>query len=131
MLQAMNTGHDGSLTTLHAGTAQEAVLRLVLMARFGMDLPTDIIEEQIATAIDLIVMSRRLSDGTRLITSVTEVGWADGGIRLRECVSFDLTSRTWCLTCEPSFVRRAVSEGILDAGEVEAWRDCCSSESVA
>ena len=131
MLQAMNTGHDGSLTTLHAGTAQEAVLRLVLMARFGMDLPTDIIEEQIATAIDLIVMSRRLSDGTRLITSVTEVGWADGGIRLRECVSFDLTSRTWCLTCEPSFVRRAVSEGILDAGEVEAWRDCCSSESAA
>ena len=131
MLQAMNTGHDGSLTTLHAGTAQEAVLRLVLMARFGMDLPTDIIEEQIATAIDLIVMSRRLSDGTRLITSVTEVGWEDGGIRLRECVSFDLTSRTWCLTCEPSFVRRAVSEGILDAGEVEAWRDCCSSESAA
>ena len=131
MLQAMNTGHDGSLTTLHAGTAQEAVLRLVLMARFGMDLPTDIIEEQIATAIDLIVMSRRLSDGTRLITSVTEVGWADGGIRLRECVSFDLTSRTWHLTCEPSFVRRAVSEGILDAGEVEAWRDCCSSESAA
>ena len=131
MLQAMNTGHDGSLTTLHAGTAQEAVLRLVLMARFGMDLPTDIIEEQIATAIDLIVMSRRLSDGTRLITSVTEVGWADGGIRLRECVSFDLTSRTWRVECEPSFVRRAVSEGILDAGEVEAWRDCCSSESAA
>jgi pilus assembly protein CpaF len=131
MLQAMNTGHDGSLTTLHAGTAQEAVLRLVLMARFGMDLPTDIIEEQIATAIDLIVMSRRLSDGTRLITSVTEVGWEDGGIRLRECVSFDLTSRTWCLTCEPSFVRRAVSEGILDAREVEVWRGCFSSGSAA
>ena len=131
MLQAMNTGHDGSLTTLHAGTAQEAVLRLVLMARFGMDLPTDIIEEQIATAIDLIVMSRRLSDGTRLITSVTEVGWEDGGIRLRECVSFDLTSRTWCLTCEPSFVRRAVSEGILDVREVEVWRGCFSSGSAA
>ena len=55
MLQAMNTGHDGSLTTLHAGTAQEAILRLVLMARFGMDLPAEIIEKQIATALDLIV----------------------------------------------------------------------------
>ena len=60
---AMNTGHDGSLTTLHAGTAKEAILRLVLMARFGMDLPADIIEEQIASALDLIVMAQRLPDG--------------------------------------------------------------------
>ena len=67
MLQAMNTGHDGSLTTLHAGSAQEAILRLVLMARFGMDLPTDIIEEQIASALDLLVMSARFPDGIRRI----------------------------------------------------------------
>ena len=125
MLQAMNTGHDGSLTTLHAGTAQEAVLRLVLMARFGMDLPTDIIEEQIATAIDLIVMSRRLSDGTRLITSVSEVGWVDGEIRLEECVAFDLPTRAWRMVREPSFLTGAVAEGVLDVEEVKAWRECC------
>ena len=63
MLQAMNTGHDGSLTTLHAGSPTEAVSRLVLMARLGMDLPASLIEEQVATAIDLVVMSRRMTDG--------------------------------------------------------------------
>jgi pilus assembly protein CpaF len=78
MLAAMTTGHDGSMTTLHAGTAEEAVLRLVLMARFGMDLPADIIEEQIASALDLIVMSRRAPDGSRYITTTHEVGWSRG-----------------------------------------------------
>ena len=73
MLQAMNTGHDGSLTTLHAGTPKEAILRLVLMARFGMDLPTEVIEAQIATALDLLVMSHRMSDGLRFIGSLSEV----------------------------------------------------------
>ena len=73
MLQAMNTGHDGSLTTLHAGTADEAILRLVLMARFGMDLPTAIIEEQVATALDLLVLSARHGDGSRRITSLAQV----------------------------------------------------------
>ena len=48
MLQAMNTGHDGSLTTLHAGSEQETVVRLTLLARYGIDLPSELIEEQIA-----------------------------------------------------------------------------------
>ena len=123
MLQAMNTGHDGSLTTLHAGSAEEAVLRLVLMARFGMDLPTDIIEEQIATAIDLIVMERRLADGTRYVTSLTEVGRGEGGgVRLEERVAFDVATRSWSLVSEPGFVGRALADGVLDEGEVDAWR---------
>lgn len=123
MLQAMNTGHDGSLTTLHAGSEDEAVLRLVLMARFGMDLPTDIIEEQIATALDLIVMARRLADGTRLVTSMSEVGRGkEGGVKLEECVSFDLASRTWTLVREPSFLERAVEDGVLSGKEVDRWR---------
>ena len=123
MLQAMNTGHDGSLTTLHAGSAEEAVLRLVLMARFGMDLPTDIIEEQIATAIDLIVMERRLADGSRYVTSVTEVGRApDGGVRLDECVSFELATRSWSLVREPAFVARGLADGVLGEEEVTSWR---------
>jgi pilus assembly protein CpaF len=127
MLAAMTTGHDGSMTTLHAGTAEEAVLRLVLMARFGMDLPADIIEEQIASALDLIVMSRRSPDGMRFITSTHEVGWSreEKAVDLGECVSFDVAERTWALVREPEFVGQGVSDGILDEGEVEQWRSSC------
>ena len=123
MLNAMSTGHEGSLTTLHAGSAEEAVMRLVLMARFGMDLPTDLIEEQIATAIDLIVVTRRLSDGTRVVTSLTEVSRAeDGSTRLDERVSYNSGARSWELREEPSFVEKALEDGILSEEEVEEWR---------
>lgn len=122
MLQAMNTGHDGSLTTLHAGTAREAVSRLVLMARFGMDLPAALIEEQVATALDLIVMSRRMPDGSRVVSSTCEVGRDEaGGVALRELVSFDSATRSWRLVEVPRFVERAVREGLLDEGEVVEW----------
>ena len=124
MLQAMNTGHDGSLTTLHAGTADEAVLRLVLMARFGMDLPAEIIEEQVATALDFIVMSRRLPGGARRITSMSAVARAqDGGVELTECVSYDLAADAWHLVREPSFIAAAMANGELDEQEVRAWKE--------
>ena len=127
MLQAMNTGHDGSLTTLHAGTAKEAISRLVLMARFGMDLPAQLIEEQVATALDLIVMSRRMPDGSRAITSLSGVGRAeDGSVGLTELVSFEVGTRSWHLEREPAFLGVAVRDGMLDAGEVAAWRRSCS-----
>jgi len=74
MLQAMNTGHDGSLTTLHANTPRDALARLetmVLMA--GMDLPVKAIREQIASAVHLIVQQTRFSDGSRRISYITEV----------------------------------------------------------
>jgi pilus assembly protein CpaF len=74
MLQAMNTGHDGSLTTLHANTPRDALARLetmVLMA--GMDLPMKAIREQIASAVQIIVQQTRFSDGTRKICFITEV----------------------------------------------------------
>ena len=123
MLQAMNSGHDGSLTTLHAGTPEEAILRLVLMARFGMDLPTDIIEEQVATAIDLIVMSNRFPDGSRCITSMAGVSRAeDGGVSLETLVDFDQAARTWTLVREPSFVAQVVEAGVATEEEVRAWR---------
>ncbi len=126
MLQAMNSGHPGSLTTLHAGSAEEAVLRLVLMARFGMDLPADVIEEQIATAIDLVVMSRRLADGTRVITDLTQVGRGEKGqVELEKVVGFDAGRRAWRLEREPSFLARSLDEGILSGEEVEAWRSSC------
>ncbi len=81
MLQAMNTGHDGSLTTTHANSPREAVARLetlVLMA--GLDLPVRAIREQIAGSVQLFVQQSRLSDGSRRVTSITEVtGIGDDG----------------------------------------------------
>jgi pilus assembly protein CpaF len=74
MLQAMNTGHDGSLTTLHANTPRDALARLetmVLMA--GMDLPVKAIREQIASAVHMIVQQTRFNDGTRKVTYISEV----------------------------------------------------------
>src|SRR2546425_14143 len=79
MLQAMNTGHDGSITTLHANTTRDALSRLetmVLMA--GIDLPTKAIRQQVASAIDLIVQLSRMRDGQRKVTSITEITGMEG-----------------------------------------------------
>jgi pilus assembly protein CpaF len=79
MLQAMNTGHDGSLATAHANSPRESLSRLetmVLMA--GMDLPVRAIREQIAKAINLIVQQERMQDGSRKITAITEVQGMEG-----------------------------------------------------
>ena len=81
MLQAMNTGHDGSMTTLHANKPRDACSRLetlVLMA--GMDLPLKVIRQQIASAIDLIVHESRLRGGQRKVTSITEVAGMEGDV---------------------------------------------------
>jgi pilus assembly protein CpaF len=79
MLQAMNTGHDGSLSTLHANTARDALARLetmVLMA--GMDLPERAIREQVSAAINVVVHMSRLSDGTRKIVNISEITGMEG-----------------------------------------------------
>ena len=90
MLQAMNTGHDGSLTTLHANSPQDALNRLetmVLMA--GMEIPIKAIREYIESAIDLVVDINRLSDGKRKIVSISEVvGFKDDEIALKEIFAF-------------------------------------------
>ena len=90
MLQAMNTGHEGSLTTLHANTPRDALARLetmVLMA--GMELPLTAIREQIASAVDLIVQQTRFSCGTRMVTSITEIaGMESGKIQIQELFRF-------------------------------------------
>ena len=79
MLQAMNTGHDGSLTTLHANTPRDALSRMetmVLMA--GMDLPLKVVRQQISSAVDLIIQQTRLKDGARRVTAITEVAGMEG-----------------------------------------------------
>lgn len=95
MLQAMNTGHDGSLTTGHANTPRDMLSRLetmVLMA--GMELPVRAIREQIASAIDVIVQQSRLRDGSRKITHITEVQGMEGEVvTLQDIFIFEQTGR--------------------------------------
>jgi pilus assembly protein CpaF len=96
MLQAMNTGHDGSLTTLHANTPRDALSRvetMVLMA--GMDLPIKVIRQQVSAAIDLIVQQTRLKDGSRKVTAITEVAGMEGDtIVLTDIFRFEQTGTT-------------------------------------
>ena len=91
MLQAMNTGHDGSITTVHSNSPRDALARLetmVLMA--GIELPVRAIRDQVASAIDLIVHQSRLRDGSRRITHVTEVvGMESEIITLQDLFAFD------------------------------------------
>ncbi len=96
MLQAMNTGHEGSLTTLHANSPRDALMRLetmVLMA--GEALPLAAIREQIASAVDIIVQQTRFSCGSRKLTSIVEVcGMESGRIQLQELFRFERTGAT-------------------------------------
>lgn len=107
MLQAMNTGHDGSLTTLHANSPRDAISRMetmVLMA--GMDLPLKVVRQQISSAVDLIVQQTRLKDGSRKVTAITEVAGMEGD--------------TVVLTDVFKFEQTGVGEGGKIIGELKA-----------
>ncbi len=123
MLQAMNTGHEGSLSTLHANTPRDAISRLetmVLMA--GMELPLKAIREQISSAIDVIVHLTRLRDGTRRVTHVTEVQGMEGEIiTLQDAFAFDYhagvdPSGHFLGTTKSTGVRPQFTERILEQG---------------
>jgi pilus assembly protein CpaF len=111
MLQAMNTGHDGSLSTVHANTPRDAVARLetlVLMA--GMDLPLRAVREQVTSAVDVIVQISRLRDGTRRVTHVTEVQGMEGDtVTLQDAFLFDYSAGT---DLNGRFLGRAVPTGV-------------------
>ena len=122
MLQAMNTGHEGSMTTVHANSARDAISRLetmVLMA--GYDLPVRAIREQIASALHLILQVTRLPDGRRVITSLTEVQGMEGDIiLLQDIFSFDMSSSAdgvaggalGATGLRPRFIDRIAEHGI-------------------
>ena len=81
MLQAMNTGHEGSLTTIHANSPRDALARLETMVLFaGTTLPTRAIREQTSSALDLVIQVSRLTDGTRRVTSITEITGMEGDV---------------------------------------------------
>ncbi|CAB5691681.1 Type IV secretion system protein virB11 [Delftia tsuruhatensis] len=96
MLQAMNTGHDGSLTTAHANSPRDMLARLEVMVMMaGMDLPVTAIREQVASAVDLIVQQTRFACGSRKITRITEVtGVESGKIQLQDLFEFVETGFT-------------------------------------
>lgn len=129
MLQAMNTGHDGSLTTGHANTPRDMLSRLetmVLMA--GMDLPVRAIREQIASAVDLIVQQARLRDGSRKITHLTEVQGMEGDvITLQDIFVFEQTGkdengkiigRVKATGIRPKFLEKLAANGINVPNEI-------------
>jgi pilus assembly protein CpaF len=87
MLQAMNTGHDGSLTTVHANTPRDVISRLEVMALMaGMDIPVQAIREQVASAVNIIVQQARFPDGARRITDITEVTGIEGNRVLMQAI---------------------------------------------
>jgi len=96
MLQAMNTGHDGSLTTLHANTPRDAIARMETMSMMaGMDMPINVIREQIASAIDLIVQQTRLDDGQRKVAYITEVQGMEGStVVLQDIFMLEIQGKT-------------------------------------
>jgi pilus assembly protein CpaF len=90
MLQAMNTGHEGSMTTIHANTPRDAISRLESMVAMGMSISEKSVRQQIASAITIIVQATRMSDGTRKVTSVTEItGMEEGIISMQEIFTFN------------------------------------------
>lgn len=129
MLQAMNTGHEGSLTTTHANTPREAIRRLETLAMMsGIDLPERAIREQIAASIHLVVQQARMSDGSRKVTSITQVSGMDerGTVTLDTLFEFRRTgvgpsgevlghfSRTGYL---PFFLGELLTQGLIKPGE--------------
>jgi pilus assembly protein CpaF len=125
MLQAMNTGHDGSLTTVHANSPRDSLARvetMVLMA--GMDLPVRAIREQAASALDLIIHQARLKDGSRRITHVTEVLGMEGDtITLQDIFLFDFKAGLdeygrYRGTLKPTGIRPVFLDRFAEAGVV-------------
>jgi pilus assembly protein CpaF len=94
MLQAMNTGHDGSLTTVHSNSPRDSLARLETMVMMaGMDLPIRAIREQLAAAIDVVVHQSRLKDGTRRITHITEITGMEGEVvSMQDLFVFDFAA---------------------------------------
>jgi pilus assembly protein CpaF len=135
MLQAMNTGHDGSLTTLHANTPRDALARLeTLVLMSGFDLPVRAIREQVSGAVDMIVQLSRLRDGSRRVTHITEVQGMEGDIvTLQDIFLFDFSmgvdevgkfrGHLKATGIRPKFAEKLADQGIRLGPEVFASTD--------
>ncbi|MCL2333130.1 MAG: CpaF family protein [Actinomycetia bacterium] len=130
MLQAMTTGHDGSLTTLHANTPREVISRLVTMVNYGAPLPLEAVQTQIAAALDLVVHLGRLAGGRRQVLEICEVeGARGGGVALRRVMHFQQEGvtadghprGTWILDASPRFFEQVVVQGIATDVMLQDW----------
>ena len=128
MLQALNTGHDGSLTTLHANSPEDSIARLTTMVRYEADLPVDVIEANIASAIDLVVQMRRSPDGSRCVSDVVGLTFDSD---VRRCITVPYYRRAvgkergvWEKT--PDWVDNAPLYASVSKEEVEQWKEVCS-----
>jgi len=114
MLTAMNTGHEGSLTTLHANSPRDALARLesmILMA--GLDLPLSAVREHIAASVDVVVQQARLSDGRRVVTAIVEVaGMESGRIQLQDLFRFDRAHGFRGCGALPGFAQEWADDGV-------------------
>ena len=123
MLQAMNTGHDGSLTTLHANSPQDVIDRMVTMVRFAVDLPVDAIEAQIGNAFDYVVQVARAHDGSRYLREVAEFAFDR---QARACVARTVYEREpleergrW--ERRPACLDAVLQARVASGKEVAAW----------
>ena len=123
MLSAMSSGHDGSLSTVHAGSPEEALRRVETLALMGgVALPHAAIREQVAEAIDLVVHQARLPDGARRVVSVAEVVRVAGGPATRELYAFRAGRPRWrmpagAVSQEPRSAARIVARLATSDGE--------------
>ena len=124
MLQAMNTGHDGSLTTLHANSPADVVSRLATMVRYAVDLPADVIESNVASAFEVVVQTARALDGSRFVSDVAELVY-DGGkrcCRVRPLFMRGLAERVGRWVALPAWIDEVADIGVAEREEVERWK---------
>lgn len=128
MLQAMNTGHDGSLTTLHANSPAEAISRLTMMVRYGAELPVEVIENQIATALDIVIQTARSVSGKRFVSEL--VGYSYDMVR-RKCIiqsfyKWDSIEKIGTWNSVPAWIDELVPLGMATQEEVDSWKRATS-----
>ena len=128
MLQAMNTGHDGSLTTLHANSPAEAISRLTMMVRYGAELPVEVIENQIATALDIVIQTARSVSGKRFVSEL--VGYSYDTVR-RKCIiqsfyKWDPIEKIGTWNSVPAWIDELVPLGMATQEEVDSWKRATS-----
>ena len=129
MIQAMNTGHDGSLTTLHANSPEEGMARLSTMVRYGAELPVEVIEAQVARALDLVVQTARLPDGTRVVCELASYELGEGAFACSTKRYFyrDFVTGRSSWQAIPSWVDDLPALGIATSEEVASWKQAAFS----
>lgn len=123
MLQAMTTGHDGSMTTLHANSPEDALDRMITMVRYAVDLPVDAIEAQIGNAFDLIVQVVRSKTGERFVSGVSEVSFdrKKRSVRIERVYTRPGYFEEGRWEKRPGALSLALGRGLVEKEEVEAW----------